>query len=104
MLTMERLFYSDEKEKTIKMIKKAKIPKLSKINSKINPLLEKIILRALHKKARKRFQTAFEFKTALESLTDNLTINIRKERIGALMADLWPQNTKESMEKTLKSV
>lgn len=88
MLSMERLFYSEERDRVIKMIKKTKIPKLTKINSMVNQTLEKMVSKVLERKARKRFQTAKEFKSALLSQIDGLTQNVMRERIGAFMGSL----------------
>lgn len=65
MLSGERLFVGENELDVMLRIKAAKAPKLRKINKNAPKQLEKILLRALHKKERKRFVKAADFANEL---------------------------------------
>ncbi len=65
MLCGRRLFAADNQAKAIKLNTKAKVPKPCKINPRIPPAIEKIILRATERKAARRFASAGEMRAEL---------------------------------------
>ncbi len=67
LLAGERLFVGDNELEVMLRIKAAKVPKLRKINKLAPKPLEKILLRALHKKEKKRFPTAHDFLAELDA-------------------------------------
>jgi eukaryotic-like serine/threonine-protein kinase len=58
MLSGQRLFYGETDFGTVKLVQEAKIPKLSTLNAKVTPELEKILARALAKDPAARYPTA----------------------------------------------
>lgn len=67
LLTGERLFGGENELDIMLRIKNAKVPKLRKMSKAAPKQVEKILKRALHKKERKRFQTAADLASALEA-------------------------------------
>ncbi len=63
--TGQRLFDGSDQNKILRLNKKAKIPRPSKLNPAIPPGLEAVILRALERKPEDRFQSAREMRDAL---------------------------------------
>jgi serine/threonine-protein kinase len=66
LLTGKRVFTGDNELDIMLRIKKAKVPKLRKLNKAAPKQLEKILKVALHKKERKRFADAASFLAALD--------------------------------------
>ncbi|MEE8408837.1 MAG: protein kinase [Myxococcota bacterium] len=64
-LTGSRLFKGSDTSKIMRLNKRAKIPKPSKINPAIGPGLEKVILRALERRPADRYRTARDMVNAL---------------------------------------
>lgn len=62
----------------------------SAINASIPPLLSAAILRSLEKKPADRFQTAFEFANALQSVQDRYAWTQREEQPRPVRADILP--------------
>lgn len=67
LLTSQRVFVGDNELDVMLRIRKAKVPKLRKINKAAPKGLEKVLARALHKKERKRYPNAKEFLDALDA-------------------------------------
>lgn len=63
--TGQRLFDGSDQNKIMRLNRRAKIPKPSKLQPKIPPGLEAVILRALERKPDDRFQSAREMRAAL---------------------------------------
>jgi serine/threonine protein kinase len=61
-----RLFDADDADKAMRLNRKAKIPKLSKLKPDLPPELERIILKALEKRPQDRFASGTDMLTALE--------------------------------------
>lgn len=68
-LTGQRLFDGANQGKIMRLNKKAKIPRPSKINPQISPALESVILKALERKPQDRFRSARAMAEALASCT-----------------------------------
>ncbi len=64
-LTGERLFVGDDQDKVMRLNRRAKVPKPSKINPAIVPELEAVMLRALERKPDDRYGNAAEMLQAL---------------------------------------
>ena len=63
-----RLFEADNAEASMRLNKRARVPRPSKLNPAIPPVLEKIMLRALEKRPQDRFATGREMLAALQPL------------------------------------
>ncbi|MEO0813518.1 MAG: protein kinase, partial [Myxococcota bacterium] len=63
--TGQRLFDGSDQNKIMRLNKKAKIPKPSKLNPSIPPGLEAVILRALERNPKDRYQSARQMREAL---------------------------------------
>jgi serine/threonine-protein kinase len=66
LLTTTRVFTGDNELDIMLRIKKAKVPRLRKVNKAAPKQLEKILKVALHRKERKRYRDAASFLAALE--------------------------------------
>jgi eukaryotic-like serine/threonine-protein kinase len=66
LLTGRRLFKADSDVQTLERVRKANVPPPSSINPQIPQSLDGLVLRALAKDREQRFQTAQEFRLALE--------------------------------------
>src|SRR3954451_7639516 len=65
MLSGRRLFMGDSDFATVKLVQQAVVPSISKINTKVPPELEQIIMKALARDPVQRFRSAREFAIAL---------------------------------------
>jgi len=66
LLTGERLFKGRDKQQTVELVAAGKIPPPSELNPKVPSALDPIVLTALERDRRVRFQTADELRQALE--------------------------------------
>src|SRR5688572_11746894 len=66
LLTGERLFKGRDKQQTVELVAAGRIPPPSDLNPKVPPGLDPIVLKALERDRRVRYQTADELKQALE--------------------------------------
>jgi eukaryotic-like serine/threonine-protein kinase len=66
LLTGERLFKGRDKQQTVDLVVSGDIPAPSRLNPKVPPALDPIVMTALERDRRVRYQTADEFRQALE--------------------------------------
>jgi eukaryotic-like serine/threonine-protein kinase len=66
LLTGERLFKGRDKQQTVALVVSGDIPAPSQLNPKVPPALDPIVMKALERDRRVRYQTADEFRQALE--------------------------------------
>ncbi|MFK7985576.1 MAG: serine/threonine-protein kinase [Sandaracinaceae bacterium] len=64
-LTGERLFADDEPRSAIKSVRNAPIPPPHRLTSDVDPIVSKVVLRALDRKRKRRFATAADFANEL---------------------------------------
>ena len=67
LLTSVRLFKSDSDVSTIERVKKAPIPPPSQLNPSLPPGIDALVMKALERDIGKRYQTARQFRLALEN-------------------------------------
>ncbi|MBI5508727.1 MAG: protein kinase [Deltaproteobacteria bacterium] len=67
-LTGERLFVGDDTDKVMRLNRRAKVPRPSKVNPAISPELEAILLKALERRPQDRYETAGEMLQALQPM------------------------------------
>jgi serine/threonine-protein kinase len=65
MLAGKRLFWGENDYATVKLIQKANIPRLSPLNREVDEAFEEVLIKALARDPRARFQSAREFGDAL---------------------------------------
>ena len=68
MLSGRRAFRGDSAIETLNAILKEEPAELSQTNTKVNPVLERIVRRCLEKKPERRFQSAFDLTFAIEAV------------------------------------
>ena len=61
MLTGRRLFYSDRPQRTVELVRDARVPSLVALNPNVDPALDKIVRKALARDREQRFQSAADF-------------------------------------------
>jgi serine/threonine-protein kinase len=65
MLAGKRLFWGENDYATVKLIQKANIPRLAPLNREVDEAFEEVLVRALSRDPKTRYQTAREFGDAL---------------------------------------
>lgn len=65
MLAGKRLFWGENDYATVKLIQKANIPRLSPLNREVDEAFEEVLIKALARDPRARYQSAHEFGDAL---------------------------------------
>jgi serine/threonine protein kinase len=65
MLTLERLFHSDQDTETLERIKRADVPTPSKLNPALSPRLDAIAFKALARRPEDRYQNAEQMRQAV---------------------------------------
>jgi serine/threonine-protein kinase len=65
MLAGKRLFWGENDYATVKLIQKANVPRLSPLNREVDEAFEEVLLKALARDPKLRYQTAREFGDAL---------------------------------------
>ena len=73
MLCGERLFDADTADKAMRLNKRAKIPKPTKLNPTISPGLERVMLKALERKPQDRFASGRDMLQALQPFLPEAT-------------------------------
>ncbi|MCX5740944.1 MAG: serine/threonine-protein kinase [Proteobacteria bacterium] len=61
MLTGRRLFLTDRPQKTVELVREARVPSITAINPNVDAELDAIVRKALTRDPKDRFQTAIEF-------------------------------------------
>lgn len=83
--TGRRLFKGESDAETLALVLSGEIPRPSAIDPKYPPALEKIVMKALSRSRRERFQTASEFEKALERYLKEDRVVVPRAGIAALL-------------------
>jgi hypothetical protein len=83
--TGRRLFRGDNDAETLALVVQGEIPRPSSIDPNYPPLLEAIVLKALSRSRRERFQTARDFERALERYLKEERIVISRNGLAGLL-------------------
>ena len=89
--TGKRLFAAESDFATLKLIQDCVIPKPSSINPKVNPDLEKIVLKALSKQASHRYQTAGAMQRHLQEYLNKYYPTFGGKELGNVMQRLFKE-------------
>lgn len=99
-LTGRKLFKGDNEFKTLERVREAKVEPLpSTLNKKVTPELEQIILKALAKDAKDRFQTASDFQAALEDHIALKGYSFSTVRLTQYMKTLFEHDMEEDSKR-----
>lgn len=85
LLTGERLFRGENAAHSLQLVKQGPIPNPSELNSKLSPKLVAIVLKALERDLRKRFQTAAQLGEALERYLVEERVMVSHASVGHLV-------------------
>jgi serine/threonine-protein kinase len=83
--TGRRLFRGDNDAETLALVVQGEIPRPSSIDPTYPPLLEAIVLKALSRSRRERFQTARDFERALERYLKEERIVVSRNGLAGLL-------------------
>jgi serine/threonine protein kinase len=103
LLTNRRLFVSDNDMATLKMIQECVIPQPSKINPKIQPELEKIILKGLTKDLTLRFQSAGNFHRNLQEFLNKYYTSYTQKDVSDVLMKVFKEEI-ESEKKRFEQI
>ena len=98
LLTSKRLFAAENDMATLKQIQECVIPAPSRLNPKITPELEKIVLKGLTKDISLRFQSAGSFHRALQEFLNKYYGSFTQREAGEILARTF----KEEIENEKK--
>ena len=87
MLTMERLFKGESETVLMEKVRQSVIPPPSTINKRVSPELDEVVLRALARDKKARYQTAGEFAEALLKILTPYKFSVNE--LGDLMKRLF---------------
>ena len=85
MLIGEMLYYDDDLDKLLAMVRRADIVPPSKRRRDVPPALEAIVMKALRKKPEERYQTAEEYGLALEGFLRDFAPNYGPDDLGVFV-------------------
>ncbi len=105
MLTHKRLFVADNDMATLKMIQECAIPLPSRVNPKIPPELEKIILKALTKDLTLRYQSAGQFHRNLQEYMNKFYPSYTQREVNDLLQGVFREEIfaeKKRMEEAYR--
>lgn len=107
MLTMHRMFTSDNEFEVIEMVRNCKIPvKMRDINPNIPEDLESLVMRGLAKDPRRRFETMEAFERALRGFLAKFSISVSANEVSLFIKDVLAdrrETSREEMRKILTS-
>jgi serine/threonine protein kinase len=83
--TGRRLFRGDNDAETLALVVQGEIPRPSSIDPRYPPMLEAIVLKALSRSRRERFQTARDFERALERYLKEERIVVSRNGLAGLL-------------------
>lgn len=99
LLTGKRLFAAESDFATLKLIQDCVIPKPSSINPKVNPDLEKIILKALSKQVSHRYQTAGAMQRHLQEYLNKYYPSFGGKELGNVMQRLFKEEIENDQKR-----
>ncbi len=99
--TGKRLFRGKDDAETLRMISLGEYPKPRSIHPELHPRLEEIILRALEKDRRARYQSARDLQSDLEDHIRREQLKVSSISLGAWMQELFHDKL-ESQRKLLQ--
>jgi serine/threonine-protein kinase len=88
MLANERLFLGENDFETVELVKRAEVPPLGYRNPQVPPALEQVIVRALARDRRYRFQNAREFGDALTEVLFSHGMKVTNFDIGSMVTEM----------------
>ncbi len=95
MLTGQRLFKSETDTATLEKVKMVTIEEPIKINSRISPRLNQIVMRALHPSPAARFQTARDLQKALLECLSPITLDHCSHELANELSSLFKPEREE---------
>jgi len=99
LLTMERLFYAESDFSILEKIRNVEIGRPTEYNPEIPPELEDIVLRALSRDSKDRFQTAAEFHDALQSFMFRSGLFYTRKDLAAYMHSMFASDIQAEQSK-----
>ena len=99
MLTGRRLFKSESEVRTLERIKSADVKPPSTTNPVIPSRLDEIVMRALSRDAKDRYQDAKEMQTDLLEFMYPSTPDVTRESLGTFMAQLFLSEIAEERDR-----
>ncbi len=87
LLTGYRLFYNDNPQTTIDMVKKARVPSIMALNTHVEPELEQIVRKALARDRDERFQTAAEYADAISQFLFSREMKVTSRNVAAAVRE-----------------
>lgn len=93
LLTLTKLYIYKDADEALKKVSKGKIPKPSIINPDIPTKLERIVMKALERSKKARYQTCAEFNYDLLCYLDSAFPKRPGFGVKNLMATLWPEES-----------
>jgi len=88
MLIGEMLYYDDNVERLLQVVRKADIPPVSQRRPDTPPALERILMKALSKSPSDRYQTAAEYSQALDNYLRRYAPRLGAADVGAFLEKL----------------
>jgi serine/threonine-protein kinase len=101
MLTGKRLMVGDSAAQTLHRLMNMEIPRVSSVMPEIDPMLDEIVARSLQKDPGYRFQTAAEFRDALEAYIARSGMAARQDDVSRLMLRLFGK-VKEEVQRQVQ--
>jgi serine/threonine protein kinase len=98
-LTLESYYQAETDIKLLTQVREAKPRDPSEVNPKVPKALAQIVLKALEKKPKKRFQSAGEFVTALDDYQKEFFGSVTDEDVGAFVRSLFGISTDEVLSE-----
>jgi serine/threonine protein kinase len=87
MLTGRRLFYGESDYQTVELVRQAKVPSISQINADVDADLEAVVLKALARDPRDRYQHASDLQEALAQYLFSHSLKVTNQDLRALVLE-----------------
>lgn len=102
LLTSRSLFYSPDEIETLERVRKAKVDPPSKIRKGVPKELDRIVLKALEVKLRKRYASCGEFGDALESFLNKFYPRTDTRSVAKFIRQLFSEEFSQKLAKARK--
>ena len=99
MLTGRRLFYADKPHRTVALVREARVPSLVALNPNIDPMLDKIVRKALARDREQRFQTAADFGDELSQFLFSHEMKATSRDIASAVRAIRADTTRRASPK-----
>ncbi len=100
MLTGKRLFYGDTDYQTVEMVRQAKIPSVRGLNPEVDKDLEAVVMKALARDPRSRFQSGADLQDALAQILFSRAMKVTSRDIANMVREVVAERDAGKVKST----